>query len=238
MAINYNPRIVTDGLVLFLDAGNVKSYPGSGSTWFDLTGNSNDGTLVNGPTYNSTDGGSIVFDGVNDYASCKNSSLNISDNLSVSLWIKFPTGYGNATWNSIFAKRRPGNQVNYGMNFNPTATNLFQFYYNNSGGSVSVPLTSNFSENVWTHICGTFSKNASTTDNVLYKNGISINSTNTSGNVAPMGTTGDSLHIGAYVIAGVEYCPMSLSFFQVYNRALSAAEIQQNFNATRGRFGI
>jgi len=67
MSVNYNPRTVTDGLVLCLDAGNRKSYPGSGTVWTDLSGRGNTGTLTNGPTYSSANGGSIVFDGSNDY---------------------------------------------------------------------------------------------------------------------------------------------------------------------------
>ena len=67
MSINYNPRIVTDGLVLLLDAGNTKSYPGTGTTWTDISRNGNNGTLTNGPTFDSANGGSLVFDGVDDY---------------------------------------------------------------------------------------------------------------------------------------------------------------------------
>jgi hypothetical protein len=67
MGIAYNPRTITDGLVLCLDAANSKSYPGSGTTWTDLSGLGNTGTLTNGPTYSSANGGSLVFDGVNDY---------------------------------------------------------------------------------------------------------------------------------------------------------------------------
>ena len=66
MAIFYNPRTITDGLVLCLDAANRKSYPGSGTTWTDLSGRGNTGTLTNGPTYSSANGGSIVFDGTDD----------------------------------------------------------------------------------------------------------------------------------------------------------------------------
>jgi hypothetical protein len=67
MAYFHSPRIVTDGLVLALDAANTKSYPGSGTTWSDLSGNSNNGELVNGITYDDTNLGSLVFDGVDDY---------------------------------------------------------------------------------------------------------------------------------------------------------------------------
>ena len=70
MSLNHGGKpIVTDGLVLCLDAANPKSYPGSGTTWTDLSGNGNNGTLVNGVGYNSDNGGSLSFDGVNDYVS-------------------------------------------------------------------------------------------------------------------------------------------------------------------------
>ena len=72
MATLYAPRIVTDGLVLCLDAGNRKSYPGSGTSWVDMSGNNNTGTLTNGPTFGGGNGGSIVFDGVNDFVNFSN----------------------------------------------------------------------------------------------------------------------------------------------------------------------
>ena len=69
MAFSFSPRIVTDGLVLYLDAANQRSYPGSGTTWSDISRGGNNGTLVNGPTFDPGNGGSIVFDGVDDYVS-------------------------------------------------------------------------------------------------------------------------------------------------------------------------
>ena len=69
MATKYSPKIITNGLVLSLDAANNKSYPRSGTTWTDLSGNNNTGTLTNGPTFNAGNQGSIVFDGVDDYIS-------------------------------------------------------------------------------------------------------------------------------------------------------------------------
>ena len=86
----HSPRIVTDNLVLALDAGNTKSYPGSGTTWTDTVGGNN-GTLTNGPTYSSDDGGSIVFDGSNDYAQSGTSSDLIigTQDYTMSLWVKY-----------------------------------------------------------------------------------------------------------------------------------------------------
>ena len=73
MAIIDGPRIPTSGLIFYLDAANTRSYPGSGTTWTDLSGNGNTGTLTNGPTYSSANGGQIVFDGSNDNAVVLNS---------------------------------------------------------------------------------------------------------------------------------------------------------------------
>ena len=84
------PNVVTDGLVLYLDAGNTKSYPGSGTGWIDLSGRVNNGILANGPTFDSSNGGSIVFDGSNDYTDvADSSSINFGTNsFSFNFWIK------------------------------------------------------------------------------------------------------------------------------------------------------
>jgi len=76
MSFNFSPKIVTDGLVLYLDAANTKSFISGSTTWNDISKNKNDGTLINGPTFNPNNMGSIVFDGLNDYVNCgKNSSI-------------------------------------------------------------------------------------------------------------------------------------------------------------------
>ena len=88
MATLYSPKIVTDGLVLCLDAGNNKSYPSSGTAWNDLSGNNNNGTLTNGPTFTGSFGGSIVFDGTNDYVDLGNiSQLKPTTQITVSAWV-------------------------------------------------------------------------------------------------------------------------------------------------------
>ena len=98
-----NSTIVSSGLVLHLDAGNASSYPGSGTTWTDLSGSGNNGTLVNGPTYSSANGGSLSFDGVNDYVSVSNTSqLRPSTELSIGMWIK--ANSITATWVTLFGQ--------------------------------------------------------------------------------------------------------------------------------------
>ena len=89
MALAHSPRIVTDGLALCLDAGNTKSYSGSGTTWNDLSGNGNTGTLTNGPTYSSDNGGSIFFDGTNDYVSLVD-NLGDPQQFTIEFWA-YPT---------------------------------------------------------------------------------------------------------------------------------------------------
>jgi len=95
--------IVTDGLVLNLDAGFTTSYPTTGTTWYDLSGNSNNGTLTNGPTFNSSNSGSIVFDGVDD--NVQRNALNVGNNFSVGVWAK-PT--------TIKRQTLVANSYNYG----------------------------------------------------------------------------------------------------------------------------
>ena len=87
MATDYNPSIVTDGLVLCVDAANTKSYPGSGTTWTDISSKGNNGTLTNGPTFSSGNGGAIVFDGTNDYVDFGSQVANLSTS-TISFWIK------------------------------------------------------------------------------------------------------------------------------------------------------
>ena len=95
MSVFSYPNIVNDSLVLTLDAGNQNSYAGSGTNWYDLSGNGNNGTLTNGPTFNSSNIGSIVFDGVDDYVNIPdNSSLNPTKNLTLSCWVNI-TSFNN-----------------------------------------------------------------------------------------------------------------------------------------------
>ena len=105
MAVGYNPKIVTDNLILALDAANIKSYPGSGTTWTDLSGKGNNGTLVNGPTFNSGNSGSIEFDGTNDSISLGpqiNSDITETD-ITVSFWTYLDTTSGDKSFAVIMS---------------------------------------------------------------------------------------------------------------------------------------
>jgi hypothetical protein len=225
MGIAYNPRIVTDGLVLALDAGNTKSYPGSGTTWTDLSGNGNNGTLTNGPTYSGSDGGSIVFDGVNDYINgVHNTQLNITGDITVECWFRVTNT--RSDWVRVFGKGDSTNRT-VGLWYNqPLSRFLYQRYGTSNMGIV---YNATVSLNTWYHIVGTSSSN----NHTLYLNNV-VRGTSTTGTTFASSTDPYKVGYGnvhTYHIGNVSNC-------RIYNRALTASEIQQNFNATRSRFGI
>ena len=227
--MKYGPKIITDGLVLCLDAADRNSYPGSGASWFDLSGNNNHGTLMAGPTFDSSNGGSIVFDGSDDYVDCGNgSSINIIDNLSVNIWFKITKPFG--VFQGILAKRT--GTANYGFNF---ATSAMQWYFRASSSfrvcSVSM---SNFPIETWHNITGTFEKNGLDTLAKIYKNGVLLKSQSLQENV---GTADVALSIGKSGTAA-EYFGGHIPSVQIYNRALSFPEIFQNYKMMKGRYNL
>ena len=218
MGIAYNPAIVTSGLVLALDAGNTKSYPGSGTTWTDLSGNGNNGTL-NGATYNSANGGSIVFDGSDDYATTS-SSLVFSANATMSVSCWFRTNL--LTLDGAYFRRILNFTNNYGILLNSTSVG----WYTN-GASLIAPV--NISTNIWYKVDYVYTG----TQHQIYLNG-NLQNTDTSSNAA----INSILWIGRYYASNDGKLNGNIAQVSIYNRALSAAEISQNFNALRGRFGI
>ena len=222
------PEIPSDGLVLALDAGNTKSYPGSGTTWTDLSGNGNTGTLTNGPTYSSANGGSIVFDGSNDYIPIpENSALN-TQTPTVEVWVKTNATTQNGFWfekgqvNTQYSLFQEGAVIQWRMNLDGSVNNL-------STTTATYMNTSNWYQVVATYTSGS---------RKLYINGTLVNSDAQTGTIT---TNANGMSIGAY--GGFNgsrgyYYNGNIASVKIYNRALSATEIQQNFNATRGRYGL
>jgi len=236
MGVLYNPRIVTNGLVLALDAANPKSYPGTGTTWNDLSGNGNNGTLTNGPTYSSINNGSIVFDGTNDYVDVTNSNgfgeVNTAPTISLEIWANISRKSGGGLqFQHIAGFRNDSNFDAYFLLLDAsgafvntearirTASNTFD---------ISINYITYFDK--WTHIVFT----ADSTRSDLYINGILLGSqTSVTGS---FGASSSNFGIGQtnsnYPVKG------NISLVRFYNRALSATEVLQNFNALRGRYGI
>jgi hypothetical protein len=224
MGVFAGPEINESGLVLSLDAGNTKSYPGSGTAWTDLSGRGNNGTLVNGPTYSSANGGSIVFDGTNDYVEVPhNTILNPSLNMTLSAWIKL-TSF--VTDMSIFGKgTNVGGSGGFDFRINSsTQLNLVKYFVADQVVTISA-----LSTNTWYNISAV----QSSTKVDYYVNGLSVGSFS---NSSAYQTNTSSLTVGRDRSA--IYTPASISNVLYYNRALSAAEVSQNFNALRARFGI
>jgi hypothetical protein len=235
MATIGGSNIATDGLVLALDAANTKSYISGSSTWNDLSGNGNTGTLTNGPTFSSDNNGSIVFDGSNDYIDLGNgASINTTNNVSVNVWFKI-TSAPTTSFRGIIAKRNgaAGITTNYGINFN---SNQFQSYYNTTGTfrALSVNYSSYFTTNTWYNVFTTLAQNSTNTDVKIYLNGLLIGSGTLTDNIT---TTAANATIGASYSTD-EFFNGNIAIAQVYNRALSAAEIQQNYNGQKSRFNL
>jgi hypothetical protein len=235
MGIGYGPRVVTDGLVLALDAGDTNSYPGSGTTWTDLSGNGYNGTLTNmdGANLDSANGGSLTFDGTNEYVELSTITL-LRASSTISAWINiddFTTG--KTSTGRTFIRRT-------GFNFN----NLFAFY--NGGYSFETDTNSNpheisgrqngnisssaISAGSWFHFSLVFDSNTF----YGYVNGVLTGSASLANNLF-FDRIGDGSN---FTDSYPAYMKGKISNFTVYNRALTASEIQQNFNALRGRFGI
>jgi hypothetical protein len=222
MALGHGANIVRDGLVLHLDAANPKSYPGTGTVWKDLSGSGNNGTLVNGVGYSTDNKGSMVFDGVDDYADSSQNVVIDFTSFSISVWFK-STQSADAKIISNAWIYHPIQTLNGRMRVCVNGC---------TAGSTFV------NDNVWR--MATVTGNSTFTR--LYLNNSTIpeisqsslsviqNSIIDIGKVSNIGRpSGTSV---LFPFAG------NISDVQIYNRALSAAEIKQNFEALRGRYGI
>jgi len=214
------PNIVTDGLVLALDAANSRSYPGTGTTWSDLSGNGNDGTLVNGPTFDSESNGSIVFDGVNDRVTINN-PIDVNsctfdifckiDNPSASSSSQMAFGYPNGTNQRVYLGFRPASGWDVGIQ-------------SQAWGTTSIPVDTNWHNFIVTLNNGTIK---------IYYDGVdsrtrTYTTFTTSGNTISLGDNSST----NYSFAG------KIALFKTYNRALNPSEVLQNYNATKSRYGL
>ena len=232
MALAHSPRIVTDGLVFALDAGNTKSYPGSGTAWTDLSGNSNNGTLTNGPTYSSADGGSIVFDGTNDYLTVPASSdLDFgTGDFTVEFWM-YRTAAGGY-YPTIISHNYSTTPPSFIFQTSTQTGQNWRLYL--GGVSVSITEGSAHSLNTWHHYA--IVRNGAGSNNVvIYRDGSSVATGTYTNNVGhatvdySIGGRGN----GTLSFAGY------ISNFRIYKgKGLTSAEVFQNYNALKGRFGI
>ena len=223
MSLSHSPQISLNGLSLCLDAANSKSYPGSGTTWTDLSGNGNTGTLTNGPTYSSSNGGNIVFDGSNDYVSFT-SNPPLTNQISVDVWVNLTATTPNG--NGWILGREGSYRLTY-------ASSSFQWVcatVNNGWYTAGTPVGANLTTtNSIINVVGTYDGS----NNRIYVNGILISTGSAiSGNIL---TTGNYYLVRSDA-GNIDYGKLNMYSHKLYNRALTAQEIQQNFNATKSRF--
>jgi hypothetical protein len=230
----YDPdeNIVTNGLVLHIDPSKNTSYPGTGNTIYDLSGSGNTGTLVSSPTFSSFNSGSLVFNG-NSYIT-RSSALNTGQNFSVTAWI-YPTALSQR--NAIVGNGYPYS-TDSGWLFN-ICNNNFSLYQAlmMSIGQDNVLIISNsyvFQLNKWSHIACSVSGGGSSVK--FYVNGVETSYGFTSGSGRTISYASNEFHVGMRHSSTAERFAGNISGVQIYNKTLSAQEIQQNYNATKNRF--
>ena len=236
MSTRYNPSVVKDNLVLYLDAANTKSYPGSGTTWTDMSGKNHDGTLINGPTFSSDNMGGIVFDGSND-------AVTLSANSD------FDFGTGNFTIDG-FANYISGSfrtlvcsEHYYALGFNGnwilrvTGSGSLAFgSYDGRSNEEYAEFNTTITSNKWFYFAfvreGTGSNQCK-----CYFNGNPIGSTTISKSLSNAGNEG--LRIGQDLDGPNNNFYGKISNVKIYKgKGLTASEVKQNYNAHKGRFGL
>jgi hypothetical protein len=223
MSYQNGPKIVTDGLVLCLDAGNPKSYPGSGTAWTDLSGNNRNGTLTNGPTFSSANGGSIVFDGANDFVQCTGSVVTSAATFLV--WMYRNGNQGQ--WDGVLFSRGT-NTTGLGI----FTSNQLGYHWNDAGNTYNWSSGLIIPDLQWS-LCAVSVSSGSATAYLCQQTGI----TSAINSVGHGSTTLNDIKIGQDDFGG-RFFTGNIAVAQIYNRALSSAEIIQNYNATKGRFKL
>jgi hypothetical protein len=230
MGISRGKKIITDGLVIHLDPANTKSYPGSGTTAYDLTNLNLSLSLVNGVAFNNN---YFEFDGTNDgiYSATNNiAGYGYSDDITWSCWLN-PTAFVDTT-KHVYYGRAGGGQQGFGTGFEYSSS-IYKFWfevYGFTGGRQKIYI-SDITPNEWAYYSVTVNHSALTY--TLYKNGIQYSTAGLSEWTQYTGTT--FYYVGSYANA-IYFYSGKLSSMKVYNRVLSPTEILQNYNATKGRF--
>jgi len=240
MGLGHSPRIVTDGLVLALDAGNAKSYVGVGNTCISLIDN-NTSSLTNDVGFTSLNGGAFVFDGTDDYINLNNISSQNLDvvNTTVSIWFKLDS-ITSSDVQTLFDRRSNSTAATFKIFFSQDSLSgiltEIKIRVQTASDDESVPIPNVTPTTEWTNITGTYDGS----DIKGYINGeLKLNHTMPIGGDLVTGSTGRRMFLGARTNDSISrYFNGIISTTNIYNKALTADEVQQNYNALRGRFGI
>jgi hypothetical protein len=237
MAVNTRNNIVTNGLVLYLDAANSKSYVSGSTTWSDVSGNRNSGSLVNGPTFSSANGGSIVFDGVNDYAKVNSFNLSNTNVLSINFWTNFST----TAVGLVFEHSTNQNTNNaFAISLNEWSTGSIAVASHVTTYNVARTSLKLYNDGNWHYVSAIIDRSTLViADRIkIYVDNI-LDTTTLDGytNVQTTNFSTYDLYIDSRAGTSL-FMPQKLAQVSIYNRALTQAEITQNYNATKTRFNL
>jgi hypothetical protein len=235
MAYSYGPTIVKSGLVLALDAANRKSYPGSGATWADISRNGYNSTLTNGAAFTIAGGGAIAFDGANDRVDCGtnfSSFITGTNSFTIECWV-YPAST-QAQYADIWGNHTD-NFTGVVCQQNFTSSNQYTWGWGNGVSWATSGISNFFNLNAlrWNHLVAI--RNGSSV--LTYLDGLLIDTTTNSSVVAPNSSFNFQIGTG-YNLNSSRYLNGWVSNFRIYSRALSSAEVLQNYTATKGRYGL
>lgn len=226
MGLNHSPRIITNGLVFYFDAENVKSYSGTGTSCNDLILPSSIGEVVGSPTYDPA--GYFTFNGSSTYLRFPNSTALDTQTFTVSVWVKTNATTQNGFWfekgtvNTQYSLFQEGGSIQCRVNVG-TLQN-----------AITVTTATYMNTSTWYNVVFTFTSGSQ----VCYINGAQVGTGTTAGTLAT-NSGGMSIGVyGGYSGARGYYYNGNQSIAKVYNRVLTQIEVIQNFNALRGRYGI
>jgi hypothetical protein len=224
MSVYAGPELTDSNLVLGLDAGNGKSYPGSGSTFTDLSGNSNNGTLISSPTFSSANGGSLTFNGSTNWVNCGNAANLQLYTGTIAAWIKASSS-GNSSYRGIIVKQNAWALFVFSNELITYSWNI----YGAQGTGRTV------GDNTWHHVALTFTSTdvGAAGNATIYLDGTSVGTARISHLNHNIPVTLASGTNGASQILNGD-----IAHALVYNRVLTQAELLQNYYAQRGRFGL
>jgi hypothetical protein len=229
MGVSGGPDVIQDGLVLALDAADRNSYPGSGTTWNDLSGNGNIGTVSGSANFSTTNGGSFSFPTSGSFIFPENSALN-TQTPTVEVWARTNATNQNGFW---FEKGNVNTQYSL---FQESTTIVWRQFLTNLGSYSNLTVTTATYINTanWFQVVGTFTSGTRR----IYVNGVLAGSDAQTGTIAT-NTNGSSIGVyGGFNGSRGYYYNGNIGTVKVYNRALSATEIAQNYNSLKSRFGL
>lgn len=232
MSFHRGPQITKDSLVLYLDAANPKSYPGTGTTWNDLIGNGNDGTLINGSQFDSENNGVIKTDGVDDSVSIINPQLTFDSQLTLETWVKVDhTG----NYGGLFTQNGLGG---FGLSIRGSDGFIIHYIGNSSstvGGWWVISSFNNLMKGPsnWHHICSVADMSISgSTNRWFYIDGVERAT-----RIQPFTSTQIPFSSNDLTVINSSF-EGGIGMSKIYNKALTPEEVLQNYNATKSRFNI